>query len=80
MQALIAGMIKLALASLLAGSLLSVVGVTPRSVIESMGVTPQDLQNGILNALAWTAPRLLMGAVVILPVWFLTYILAPPRS
>lgn len=80
MQAFIAGLIKLALASLLAGSLLSLIGVTPRSVIESIGITPQQLQDGVVNALAWSAPRLLMGAVVILPVWFLTYILAPPRG
>lgn len=80
MQAFIAGLIKLSIASLLAGSLLSLVGVTPRSVIESTGMTPQQLQDGVFNALAWSAPRLLMGAVIILPVWFLTYILAPPRG
>ncbi|MFN3635978.1 MAG: DUF6460 domain-containing protein [Rhizobium rhizophilum] len=80
MQALLSGFIKLALASLLAGSLLSFFGITPRAVLESMGVTAEDLHNGILSAFAWATPRILMGAVVIVPIWLVTYLLMPPRG
>ena len=77
---MVSGLFKLALASLLAGSLLSVFGITPRAVLDSMGMTAEDLQNGIVAAFAWAAPRMLMGAVVILPVWLVAYLLMPPRG
>lgn len=77
---MVSGLFKLALASLLAGSLLSLFGITPRAVLDSMGVTAEDLQNGIVAGFAWAAPRMLMGAVVILPVWLVAYLLMPPRG
>jgi len=77
---MVSGLFKLALASLLAGSLLSFFGITPRAVLDSMGMTAEDLQNGIVAAFAWAAPRMLMGAVVILPVWLVAYLLMPPRG
>ena len=80
MQALLSGILKLALASLLAGSLLSFLGITPRAVLDGLGVTADDLRNGIVSAFAWAAPRMLMGALVILPIWLVTYILMPPRG
>ena len=80
MQSMVSGLFKLALASLLAGSLLSLFGITPRAVLDSMGMTAEDLQNGIVAAFAWAAPRMLMGAVVILPVWLVAYLLMPPRG
>jgi hypothetical protein len=79
-QALVSGFLKLALASLLAGTLLSFFGITPRAVLDSVGVTAEDLHNGLVSAFAWTAPRMLMGAVVILPIWLVTYLLMPPRG
>lgn len=80
MQALVSGFLKLALASLLAGTLLSFFGITPRAVLDSLGVTAEDLHNGLISAFAWAAPRMLMGAVVILPIWLVTYLLMPPRG
>ncbi len=77
---MVSGLFKLALASLLAGSLLSLFGITPRAVLDSMGMTAEDLQNGIVAGFAWAAPRMLMGAVVILPVWLVAYLLMPPRG
>lgn len=77
---MVSGLFKLALASLLAGSLLSLFGITPRAVLDSMGMTAEDLQNGIVAGFAWAAPRMLMGAVLILPVWLVAYLLMPPRG
>ncbi len=80
MQALLSGFIKLALASLLAGSLLSFFGITPRAVLDSLGVTAEELHNGIVSAFAWAVPRMVMGAVVIVPIWLTAYLLMPPRG
>ncbi|MDQ0419746.1 hypothetical protein J2045_000759 [Peteryoungia aggregata LMG 23059] len=80
MQAMLSGFMKLALASLLAGTLLSFFGITPRAVLDSVGVTAEDIQNGLVSTFAWAAPRMLMGAAVILPIWLVTYLLMPPRA
>ncbi len=80
MQVFLSGLIKMALASLIAGTLLSFFGLTPRTVLDGLGVTAQDIQDGLVSAFAWTAPRMLMGAIVIIPLWFVTYILLPPRG
>lgn len=80
MQALLSGFLKLALASLLAGSLLSLFGITPRAALESLGLTADDLHNAMVAGFAWAAPRMLMGAVVILPIWLVTYLMMPPRT
>ncbi len=80
MQAFLSGLIKMALASLIAGTLLSFVGLTPRAVLDGLGMTAQDLQDGLVAGFAWAAPRMLMGAMVIIPLWFVTYMLLPPRG
>lgn len=79
-QAFLSGLIKIALASLIAGTLLSFFGLTPRAVLDGLGMTAQDLQDGLVSGFAWAAPRMLMGAMVIIPLWFVTYILLPPRG
>jgi hypothetical protein len=79
-QAFFSGLIKMALASLIAGTLLSFFGLTPRAVLDGLGLTAQDIQDGIVSAFAWTAPRMLMGAMIIIPLWFVTYMLLPPRG
>lgn len=79
-QSMLSGFLKLALASLLAGSLLSLFGITPRAVLDGMGVTAEDLHAGLVSAFAWAAPRMLMGAVVILPIWLVAFLLMPPRA
>lgn len=80
MQTFIAAVLKMAMASLMAGILLGFFGITPRTVLEGAGITAQDLHDGIVATFAWTAPRMLMGAIVILPAWFVTYMLLPPRG
>lgn len=80
MQAILSGFLKLALASLLAGSLLSFFGITPRAVLDGVGLTAEDLHNAVVSSFAWAAPRMLMGAVVILPIWLVTYLMMPPRG
>ena len=79
-QTFLSGLIKMALASLIAGTLLSFFGVTPRAALDGLGLTAQDLQDGIVALFAWTAPRMLMGALIIIPIWFVTYMLLPPRG
>ncbi|GEO85202.1 MULTISPECIES: DUF6460 domain-containing protein [Alphaproteobacteria] len=74
------GLFKIALASLLAGSLMSFIGITTDSILAFLGLTMDEFWSGLTSAGAWASPRILLGAIIVLPIWFLTYLLLPPRD
>ncbi len=74
----VTGLIKIVLASLLAGSLLSFLGITADSILLFLGLTPEQIWSGLQAMVAWASPRIVLGAAIVLPVWFITYILMPP--
>lgn len=78
MHRFVTGLIKIVLASLLAGSLLSFLGITADSILLFPGLTPEQSGRGCRLRLAWASPRIVLGAAIVLPVWFITYILMPP--
>lgn len=77
MYGFVTGLIKIALASLLAGSLLALIGISTDSILALLGMTVEEFWSGLQGAGAWASPRILLGALVVLPVWLLTYLLAP---
>lgn len=80
MHRFLTGLIKIVLASLLAGSLLSLLGITVDSILLFLGLTPEQIWTGLQAAGAWASPRILLGATIVLPVWLVTFILTPPRD
>lgn len=80
MRRIVWGLIKLALASLLAGWVLGVLGITQDSLLQAAGLTREDVTNFLARSGAWIAPRLLLGALVVVPVWFFTFLFLPGRE
>lgn len=80
MRRFIIGLIKILIASLLVGVLLSFFGVTVEMLLSLVGQTPESFGSNARMAFAWALPKILLGAVIVLPVWFLTYVLLPPRD
>lgn len=80
MHRFLTGFIKIVLASLLAGSLLSLLGITVDNILLFLGLTPERIWTGLEAAGAWASPRILLGAIIVLPVWLVTYILLPPHD
>lgn len=76
----LAGTLKIAVASLLAGAALSLFDISSAQILESMGLTPAALWDHILRATAWAVPNMVLGSMIIVPMWFLTYIFLPPRD
>ena len=76
----VTGLIKIVLASLLAGSLLSFLGISADNILLFLGLTPEQIWAGLRAAGAWAGPRILLGAAIVLPVWLVTYILMPPHD
>jgi hypothetical protein len=70
--------IKVVLASLVAGTIMAHLGVTPERLVKMAGLTPERLEELARQALAWALPNVLLGALVIVPVWFVIFLLRPP--
>lgn len=77
MRRLTWGVIKLVLASLLAGWLLGVLGITQESLLKAANLSPEDVTGFLSTASAWAAPRLTLGAIIVIPIWLFTYLFIP---
>jgi hypothetical protein len=74
------GLLKLLLASLIAGALMNLFGLSAERILASIGLTPIEAWEHAARFIAWAIPNVLLGAIVILPVWFCAYLFIPPRS
>jgi hypothetical protein len=70
---------KIAFASLVAGAILGQFGISSEQVLTMAGMTPERLQELTQQVLAWALPNVTLGAMVIVPVWFLAFLFRPPR-
>ena len=69
----VATVIKLALASLVVGWLLSVLGVTPQDLIAKFSGLATGLWGASRDFLGWAGGYMLLGALVVLPLWLAVY-------
>ncbi|MBL4759068.1 MAG: hypothetical protein JKY32_16020 [Rhizobiales bacterium] len=76
---LIATVIKILLASLAVGVILSQLDITPEQVLAEIGLTPDQISNYLITLFHWAIPHLILGGVVVLPVWLVIFLFRPPR-
>ncbi len=72
-------LVKVTVASLIVGTILTHFGITPDRLMTEFGVTQAQVIEFAQRGLAWAAPNLLLGSLVIVPVWFLIFLFRPPR-
>jgi hypothetical protein len=70
--------VKVLVASLIVGTILAHFGLTPDELMRTAGLSTDRLEELARAGLAWALPNLLLGALVIVPVWFLLYLFRPP--
>jgi hypothetical protein len=73
-------LVKIAVASLIVGTILSHFGITAEALLREAGVTPERVTEYGQRAWNWAGPNLMLGAIVILPVWFLVFLFRPPGT
>lgn len=64
-------LIKLFVASLLVGIAMSIFDITPESLLQDFGGTAVRIFSVIVEAIEWSIPYVLIGAVVVIPIWVL---------
>ncbi|MGB7037342.1 MAG: hypothetical protein WBD71_17665, partial [Xanthobacteraceae bacterium] len=70
--------VKVLIASMIVGTILTHFGIGPEQLVKLTGLSPERLEDLARAGLAWALPNLLLGSLVIVPVWFLFYIFRPP--
>jgi hypothetical protein len=71
-------LVKIVLASLVLGAILAHFGITIEGLLRATGLSVERVEDYARQGLAWAWPNVLLGATVIVPVWFLIYLFRPP--
>jgi len=77
---LIRTLVKVALASLIVGTILTHFGITAEQLVKEFGLSYERIEEWARRGFAWAVPNLMVGAIVIVPVWFLLYLFRPPSG
>ena len=70
--------VKVLVASLIVGTVLAHFGITTDELIKAAGLSPDHIGELARQGVAWALPTVLLGALVIVPVWFVFYLFRPP--
>ncbi|MFK5980293.1 MAG: DUF6460 domain-containing protein [Rhizobiaceae bacterium] len=72
--------VKIALASLIAGMLLTKLNLSAEQILLELGMTPEKVMAILERGLKWAIPNVILGSMVIVPVWLVVYLFRPPRG
>jgi H+/Cl- antiporter ClcA len=75
---LLSTLVKVAVASLIVGTILAHFGITADQILADLGLTPERIAELMRQGFAWALPNLLLGSLIIVPVWLLVYLFRPP--
>jgi hypothetical protein len=71
---------RLILLSILVGVVLAAVGFDPWNIIHSIRLLFQRLWDLGFDAVSWLWRYFLLGAVIVIPIWFLSRLFGAPRG
>jgi hypothetical protein len=71
---------KVAVASLIVGTILAHFGITADLIMREFGMSQARLVELAQQGVTWALPNLVLGSVIIVPVWFLVFLFRPPRA
>jgi hypothetical protein len=72
--------VKVLVASLIVGTILDHFGITADQLMRAAGLSTQRIEELAREGFAWALPNLILGSLVIVPVWFVLYLFRPPRE
>ena len=70
--------VKVLVASLIVGTILAHFGLTVDQLLRASGLSAGRIEDLAREGWAWALPTLVLGSLVIVPVWFLFYLFRPP--
>jgi hypothetical protein len=71
---------KIVVASVITGAGLSALDLSAAEILTRLGPAPERLITLLEHGLQWAIPNIILGSLVIVPIWLVVYLLSPPRS
>lgn len=71
---------KIALGSLITGVILTKLNLSAEQILLEVGMTPDKVMAILERWVTWAIPNLVLGSMVIVPVWLVVYLFRPPRG
>jgi succinate dehydrogenase/fumarate reductase cytochrome b subunit len=71
-------LIKVAVASLIVGTIMAHFGITVDKLMLEFGLSTERLHQYARQGFAWAWPNVLLGSIVIVPIWFVVFLFRPP--
>ena len=71
---------RLVLVSILVGVILSALGLDPFDIVRSIERLIRSIWNMGFDALRWLWRYFLLGAVIVIPIWFIMRVVNAPRG
>lgn len=71
-------LVKVLIASLVLGAALNHFGITPDQLMKYAGLSRERVEELARQGFAWALPNLMLGSLIIVPIWFLVYLFRPP--
>jgi Domain of unknown function (DUF6460) len=69
---------KVVVASLVVGTILAHFGISADQLMHEFGLSADRVEDYARKGFAWAWPNMLLGALVIVPVWFIVFLFRPP--
>jgi hypothetical protein len=73
-------LVKVAVASLIVGTVLAHFGITAEQILKEAGLTPERLAELARQGVIWALPNILLGSLIIVPVWLVVFLFRPPGA
>ncbi len=71
-------LVKVAVASLMVGTILAHFGITADQLMHEFGLSTDRIADYARQGFAWAWPNVLLGSIVIIPIWFVVFLFRPP--
>ena len=71
-------LVKVVVASLIVGTILAHFGITAEQLMKEFGLSQERLGELARQGFAWALPNVLLGMMIIVPIWFVVYLFRPP--
>ncbi len=73
-------LIKILVFSFVIGVLLSFFEINPKELLANFGETVQDIFSVVARIIEWGVKYILLGAVVVVPIWFIFFLLGKAKK
>lgn len=72
-------LVKFILGAVLVGALLNEFDISADEVLTDVGFTPEHIMALMREGVDWALPHFILGALVLVPIWIVIFLLKPPR-